>query len=297
MQLQEGITMNIRAKLFIRLAVLLGGLVCGSALAAEPVAMVTDIEGKAMLSEGTAKHELSILSELKPGMRLQLEKGARVALVYLVSGQEYELGGPAVVRIAATQPEAQSGAKPKKGGVALAKGGDAVRIKPVAVAQAAIVMRSSAPGSRLKLMSLSGTKTLDTHPVFQWQPPQSGLHYQVELMDDTGKTILTANTPDSFLEFPPQMELKEGMDYTWVVSTVLPDGSKYSNVGDFSIVPQEVRTQADRLRPANNASVAERVEYASWLEQMELRDEARKYWKSVAAQRQGHERLKAVIGE
>jgi hypothetical protein len=297
-RIKEDSIMKINAGIFIRVALLLGSIGCGSAaIAAEPVAMVTDIEGRATLAEGAAKHELSILSELKAGARLRLENGARVAVVYLGTGQEYELNGPAVVRIAAGQPEAVSGTRPKKGGVALAKGGSEVRIKPVVVSQAAIVMRSSAPGSRLKLLSLSGTKTLDTRPVFQWQPPQPGLHYQVELMDDTGKTILTATTGEAALALPAQIELKEAADYTWMVSTVLPDGSKYSNVGDFSIAPQAVREQAEKLRPANDATVSERVEYASWLEQMELRDEARKYWKSVAAERQGHGKIKEVIGE
>ena len=283
---------------FIGLALLLAGMAwAGAVCAAEPVAMVTDIEGKAMLAEGAAKHALSILSELRPGARLQLEGGARVSVVYLGSGQEYQLDGPAVVRITAGQPEAVSGAKPKKGGVALAKGGSTVRIKPVVVAQAAIVMRSSAPGSRLKLLSLSGTRTLDARPVFQWQPPQPGLHYQVELMDDTGKTIMSAATDEATLTLPAGIELKEAADYTWVVSAVLPDGAKYSNVGDFSIAPAALREQAEKLRPASQAAVSERVEYASWLEQMELRDEARKYWKSVAAERQGHEKLKEVIGE
>jgi hypothetical protein len=290
--------MNNKLGVILRHGLVLALLALGAdVLAAEPVAMVTDIEGKAVLSEGKDKHDLTILSELKPGARVQLESGARVAVVYLVSGQEYELGGPAVIRFNASQPEALSGAKPKKGGVALAKGGSTIRIKPVVVAQAAIVMRSSAPGSRLKLVSLSGTKTLDVRPVFQWQPPQSGLHYQFELMDDTGKTIATATTDDSFLELPTQMQLKEEADYTWMVSTVLPDGAKYSNVGDFSIAPPALREQAEKMRPLNQATVSERVEYANWLEQMELRDEARKYWKSVAAERQGHPRLKEIIGD
>jgi hypothetical protein len=296
--IKEAREMNNKLCAILRHGLMLALFAWGaSAMAAEPVAMVTDIEGKAVLSEGRDKHDLSILSELKPGVRVQLENGARVTVVYLVSGQEYELGGPAVVRIGTSQPEALSGAKPKKGGVALAKGGSTVRIKPVAVAQAAIVMRSSAPGSRLKLLSLSGTRTLDVRPVFQWQPPQPGLHYQFELLDDTGKTIFTATTDSAALELPAQLQLQEAADYTWVISTVLPDGAKYSNVGDFSIAQASLREQAEKLRPPKDATVTERVEYANWLEQMDLRDEARKYWKAVAAERQGHEKLKEIIGE
>ena len=290
--------MNAKLVKYIRQAGLLVLLTWGgAALAAEPVAMVTDVEGKAVLAEGVERHGLSILSELKPDARVQLENGARMSVVYLVTGQEYELEGPALIRFKPNQPEALSGARPRKAGMALAKGGNSVRIKPVAVAQAAIVMRDSAPRSRLKLLSLTGTRTLDARPVFQWQPPQPGLHYQFELLDDTGKTIFAVVTDGATMELPAQLELKAAVDYSWVVSTVLPDGAKYSNVGDFSVAPAGLRVQAEKLRPGEKATVSERVLYASWLEQMELRDEARKYWKSVAAERQGHERLKELMGD
>jgi hypothetical protein len=43
--------------------------------------------------------------------------------------------------------------------------------------------------------------------------------------------------------------------------------------------------------------VSHRVAYAAWLEQMQLRDEARKYWKGLAAERPDDAKLRALAAE
>jgi hypothetical protein len=43
--------------------------------------------------------------------------------------------------------------------------------------------------------------------------------------------------------------------------------------------------------------VSERVAYAAWLEQMELKDEARRYWRALSAERPDDARLKALAAE
>jgi hypothetical protein len=59
----------------------------------------------------------------------------------------------------------------------------------------------------------------------------------------------------------------------------------------------DARAVAQALRPAASAPVSARVAYAAWLEQMELRDEARKYWRALSAERPGDEKLKALAAE
>ena len=43
--------------------------------------------------------------------------------------------------------------------------------------------------------------------------------------------------------------------------------------------------------------MSELVAFALWLEQMDLKDEARKYWRMARAQRPGDSRLKTLAGE
>lgn len=61
-----------------------------------------------------------------------------------------------------------------------------------------------------------------------------------------------------------------------------------------SPVSPELRARVDAARPAANAPVSVRVAFAAWLEQMQLRDEARSYWKALAAERPGSAELKAL---
>lgn len=265
--------------------------------AAEPVAMVTDLEGKAALVAEGKKRALSILSEIESDARIEIEGGGRVVAVYLKSGDEYEARGPAVLHFRAAQPEALAGAKPQKRGTALAKAGKDIRIKPVGVAQAALVMRSAKPGAKLKLLNLSGTKTLDLHPEFRWQPLQAGSQYRFELTDDTGKMLLETQVDGTSLRLPASIELKDGVHYTWAVAARLPDGKKYSSAGDFSLAPADLRARVEALRPGDGAPVSQRVAFAAWLDQMELRDEAIRYWKTIAKERPDDSRLRALAGE
>lgn len=59
-------------------------------------------------------------------------------------------------------------------------------------------------------------------------------------------------------------------------------------------VSAEQRAQIEAARPGPNASVAERVRFAAWLEQLQLRDEARVYWKALAAERPDSQQLKEL---
>lgn len=271
---------------------------CIAAAAAEPaVAMVTDLEGKAVLLDDSRKPAVSILSEIRQDARLQIEAGGRLVAVYLNSGQSWEMKGPAVLQFRSQQPEAESGAKPQPRGSALSKGSKDIRIKPVVVAQAAIVMRSVKPNLKLKLLNPLGNKTLEERPAFAWKDLAPDIQYRFALLDETGKTLYEATVAASSLQLPEQVQLKEAATYTWMVSAQHPDGTAYSNASDFSLASADLRRQVETLRPAANSPFAERIAFAAWLEQMALRDEARKYWKAAAAERPDDPRLKVMAGE
>lgn len=283
-------------KFFFLLQVLVFLAGASPTIAADAVAMVTDLQGKVTLRDDVRKPELAILSEIKSNTHVQLHGNAHLVLVYLQSGQEFEVKGPAVIAFGSEQPEGVSGNKPVRRGVALAKSGKGIRINPVVVTQAAIVMRSVNPGMKIKLLGPSG-KTLEARPTFEWQVPQTDLNYQFELLDDGGTPLLSTSTLDSKQLLPDSVSLQEGMTYTWVVSTKLPDGKQSSNAADFSIASETLRDEVRALQPETNAPLSERVVYATWLEQTGLRDEARKFWKLIAAERQHDQRLKVLAGE
>lgn len=258
---------------------------------AQSVALVTDVAGRV-----TAAVPVTILSEIAANANLKLEAGARLVALYLKSGDEYAFTGPAQVQFGAAEPRVLSGAQPTKKTSPLGKGSN-VTIRPVNVAQAAFVMRGSRPTARIKLLTLSGTKTLESAPEFRWQEIESGVRYRFELTDDTGRSLHEAEVQGASFKLPDSVQLREGIAYTWEVSTRNPDGRRYVSAGDFSIAPAAVRAQTGELRPQPDAPVSDRVAYAAWLEQMDLRDEARKYWRALAAERPDDARLRELARE
>ncbi len=203
--------------------------------------------------------------------------------------------GPPKIQFRAAGPQVTSGGQPQRRASPLGK--DRITIKPTEVAQAAFVMRSARPTARIKLLALSGTKTLDTSPEFRWQEVEAGVKYRFELTDDTGRSLHEAEVQRLSFKLPDSVQLREGVGYTWEVSARTPDGRRYVSAGDFSIAAQEVRAKAQALRPAAGAPVSERVAYAAWLKQAELRDEARKYWRALAQERPDDAKLKTLAAE
>jgi hypothetical protein len=160
----------------ILMAALVAWMVTGQTVrtaAAQGIAMVTDVSGRV---GGPAP--ITIMSELATDARVDLAGGASLTVIYLKSGEEYTFSGPAQIRFGAAGPQTISGAPPQKRASPVAGGG--IALKPVPVRQAAFVMRSARPAARIKLLTLTGTRTLEVSPEFRWQELDSGLTYGVQ---------------------------------------------------------------------------------------------------------------------
>ena len=258
------------------------------------VAMVTDLQGKATVMADGRSRDVTILAELEAGAQVQLATGATLVALYLDAGDEYVFKGPAAIMFKSPQPEVVSGARPEKRSPSLGKGGKSIRIKPVGMAQGAMVMRGFRTGARIQLLNLHKTRTLETQPEFRWNELQAGVKYQIDITDDTGRAVHEAQVDATSFKLPASVVLKEGVPYTWEVSARMNDGRKYSSSADFAVAPAELRAQAETLRPAATAPLSSRIAYAAWLDQVELKDEARKYWKAATTERPDDPRLKAL---
>jgi hypothetical protein len=269
----------------------------GWAVHAETAAMATDVVGGVTVSGSAGKSKIAILGEIEAGTRLQLVDAARLVVIYLKSGDEYAMSGPGLIEFRANEPVAISGAAPAKRGNPLGKSGAAVRIKPIGVAQGAMVMRSARPAARIKLLGPIGPRILERVPEFRWQAVEPGLRYQFELEDETGRVLFEVQVEGVAFKLPASIDLKEDAGYTWAVSVRLTDGRRYMNSGNFTIAPADVRARVEAMRPASAAPVSERVVFAAWLEQAELKDEARKIWRALVSERPEDARLKELAAE
>ena len=276
---------------------LAASLLAATSAFAQPVAMVTDLQGRAAIVQDTGRRELTILTEIAEGARVDVDGGARLILVYLKAGDEYAISGPAQIRLAALAPDGISGAKPIKRGNPLDKGGKEIRIRPVGVTQGAVVMRSGRPAARIKLLTLSGTKTLDARPEFRWESAERVASYRLTLVDEVGRTLLEQDVAGNSFTVPENIGLREGAIYSWEISARLADGRRYVSTGDFGLAPAQLRQEVEALRPGSDAPVSQRIAFAAWLESVDLRDEARKYWKAAAVERPEDSRLRQLASE
>ena len=273
-------------------------LVCAvSALSATAecsgVSMVTDLQGKATAVSQGRSRDLTILDELDAGATVQLGPGATLVVLYLETGDEYVFKGAATIDFRPGQPETQEGAKPERRNLALGKGGKDVRIRSVGMVQGAMVMRGAKADTRIQLLTLNA-RTLETRPQFRWKELQAGVQYGFELNGESGRMTYASRVNATSMELPGSVKLKEGVPYTWKVSAQLPDGRVYSSSAEFTIAPASLRAQAGALRPAASVPLSARIAYAAWLDQMDLKDEARKYWKAASAERPESSRLSAL---
>ena len=160
---------NPRQRVVHLLAVFALLLAAATPAFAQSVAMVTDLTGKAVLQGAHGKVNLTMLTELAGDARVQLDGGARLTALYLGSGDEYVFSGPAQIQFRAAAPQVLSGAAPQKRASASAKAGKQVTIRLSSVTQAGLVMRSRRTTGRIPLLTLVGTKTLESSPEFRWR--------------------------------------------------------------------------------------------------------------------------------
>lgn len=269
---------------------LVTGLLPFAAMAA---AIVTDLTGKASMQAGDKTAAVAILSEIEPNARVQLEQGSTLVVLYTLSGDEYLADGPALIHFRPDAPVALSGAAPRKRTSTIGKDAG-IRIRPAAATQAAFVMRSARTTARIRLLTLSGTRVLEDSPEFLWQGIEGAQTYRFELTDETGKSLYETEIVGSRLKLPDTLRLQAGAGYTWELSMRAADGRRYVSAGDFSLASADLQSRAAALRPAATAPVSDRVAYAAWLAQMELRDEARRYWRELAKERPQDAGLRAL---
>ena len=157
---------NSVTRFMFSLALLLGVSVSATqpVRAADAVAMVTDLQGPARLTDEGRQRPLALLEYLRPGHEVRLGKNARVTLIYFQSGTQYVAGGEGTVRIAATKPEVAGGAtlagsETRQAALAASARKDVV--------QGALVMKIVP--QPIQPLSPVDTRVLNAHPVFVWK--------------------------------------------------------------------------------------------------------------------------------
>lgn len=277
---------------YLLLLLLLGGV--ATPLRAENgniLAVATDVQGAVTVGIGGALEPLSVLGELRDGARIELAKDSRVVLVYLSSGNEFELDGPAVTELRPGAPQMRKGKPPTRRSLQLTD--TAVQESLSGLAQLALVTRAPERRSGLELIGPWGT-ILETRPEFRWTPWTEDTRYYFELDDDHEQVVHQAVAKTNVLSLPAGRALEAGATYSWLVEIRAQPGRRISRWATFRVASAELRAKVERLRPAGNAPFATQVVYAAWLTNMDLNALAHRYWVKLAKQRPEDEVLRRM---
>jgi hypothetical protein len=246
------------------------------------VCIVTDVSGKAQTQNEKGIVDVGVLTQFRLGTRTRLQPGARMVVLYVKSGEQFALSGPGLIRFGPESPSALNGAEPVRLRPLTGKDGTPIRIRLADVTQAAVVARGGT-ARPIEALGLSDAVTLESRPLFRWQAPEPGLEYRFVLEDGEGSTLFSRLTADQVLELPPEITLAAGKSYVWTVSSRAESGAVYLSQRRFSVADDAMRTAVENFRPAEDATIAERVAYAAWLDEAGLRDEATAQWSAIAA--------------
>lgn len=264
-----------------------GCLLVRPAAAADAVAMVTDLQGKAQAVDEGRKRPLALLDYLRPGAEVKLGKGARVTLVYFQNSTQYVIAGEGAVRVAPGKPEVSGSARLTANEM---RQGALVANARKETAQGALVMKT-AP-QPIQPLSPVDTRVLAAHPVFVWGSPKAKPPFHLTLTDANKRVVARADVKAMRFELPAGVTLADGARYTWRVEGRTPKGDPVAGEASFDVATAAERDKVRQARPAAGAVFSERVTYAAILDGMGFRDDARQLWRQLAAERPQDIRLR-----
>ena len=254
------------------------------------VVMISDLAGVVTV-EGR-KEPLGLMEEVAADQTLTLKAGARITFVNMKTGAESTFNGPGKFKLDA-KGEAKGMAAKQKRLVAALQG--TVRLRPGALAQASVVMRA-VPGAPELGMSPAGPWTLTATPEFRWPAAAPKASYHFRLQDPQGQVVFELTQEDCSIQVPEHLALADETAYTWVLETTLADGAQTRRSGQIKVLAKDLREQLQSTRPSLESPFSERLVYAAVLEQHELHEEARLYWKSLAKERPDDPALAKIAG-
>lgn len=205
----------------------------------EKVAIVCFSEGKAWLTEPGERErsEINLFDWIKIGTVIQTELEAKVVIAFS-TGDRYELRGKTKATVGQEGFISSSG---------MVKKLESVPVMP----KIAAISREARPGSRLggirlrgpkgsisKFYPSKGTTLLAEEAVFTFEPIYGVKKYKVEIKDEWGNKIFSAETGSTKIATYPSV-LKSGANYSWKVWALEKREPSILSEAVFSTVSEE----------------------------------------------------------
>ncbi len=270
----------------VRLAsfgLIIQGLLTLNPVWAAAIAMVTDMKNQASVN-GQA---LTLFAELEADSKITLASGSSLTLVYLQSGKEYVINGPAKLVLGQQGPEKNNTILTASNQL---NSSASLGQSTTKYSQAAIIMRAGDKKTNpLRVITPHYTKVLGQQPEFRWQMRGKGYQYRLEIFDAAGHSLYVAETSENHLKLPASVVLPVNQVLNWEIEAI-KGMDAYFNSAEFIVADQKTIEQVEKLKPLSS-SFSQLAYYARNLERMGFYDEAQKYWKKLAQMRPGDKNI------
>ena len=244
------------------------------------VAFVTDIKGDVSV-DGTPRPML--MSELAKGQKVVVAKDSLLAVMFIQSGKEYLLKGPADYTIGERDIASGIGMPPVARETAW-RANNQVLVKVAQTSSASIRMRSIAPPKpepKAKLEFPTRGAVTQLQPTLRWTLPEGTAQADVTIAvaGKEDKPFARAKVGGTSHRFPAK--LQPDTEYAWSVAVA----GQEIGTARFRTLPAAALQDAQKRRPAEKAEFSDRLMYALLLQEMGAVQEAQEAWAKLAQER------------
>lgn len=223
------------------------------------------------------------MSELAKGQRIAVGKDSHLSVMFIQSGKEYVLKGPADYTIGERDISSAIGMPPVARETAW-RASNQVLVKVAQTSSASIRMRSIAPPKaepKAKLEFPVRGAVTQLQPTLRWTMPESGAQADVTIAvaGKEDKPLARAKVGGTSHRFPAK--LQPDTEYAWSVAVA----GQEIGTARFRTLPASAIQDTQKRRPSEKAEFSDRLMYALLLQEVGAVQEAQEAWAKLAQER------------
>ena len=263
----------------IQRAVFAAFVLAASMAFADGIAFVTNLKGDVAV-DGNPRPAL--LAELSRGQKISIGKESHASVMYIASGKEYLLKGPADYLVKDTEVAGSTGMPPVTRDTAW-RTNNKVLVQVAQTSAASVRMRSIAvvkPDTDPKLLFPTQGSVATLQPTFRWRPADPKAQGEfVLLVAGQDKPVHHAKAAGGMYRVPAR--LLPDTEYSWMVTVA---GNELGS-GNFRTLSSEALARVETRKPSEKAEFSDRILFTLMLYEMGAKQEARESWSKLSQER------------
>jgi hypothetical protein len=240
--------------------------------------MVLALDGKVAIQRGTSQSNARLAELLRTGDRIRVETG-NLTLMFCPSAERLVLRAGTTIELQATAIRVVAGPQPTRAAARCA-------LPQIELGQESLehIGGLRARGNPPGVLFIGGPLTT-SRPVFEWEPVEGSLIYQLSLKNSEGDVIWQHQTSTTKVAYPATMpELSSG-SYSWEVRAQAGGQTVAEQTANFEVKP------ANQLQTGNPTDSAAMLLEATILENAGYYAEAAAYYRELQKANSSDERI------